>query len=154
MIKFNGSFNSLVLGLVEEDIREINIVENTLWLLEWDVEAIKEILGICITELSWIFEASAECFRVSVILNCLHHVSQTCRDQVLFRNNGVNVGAVLSNTHEVSLIDISRVDWVSHNSLVVWYWPRWSGHHSQLMVSLGINRAKHCVLWAEGSLGD
>ena len=153
MIKFNGWCYSF-LEVVEEAVGKINIIENTLRLLEWNVQAIKKVFGVCITKKSWVFEACAECFSVSVILNSLDNVSKTFSDQVLFGNNSVNVRAVLCNAAEISLVNISWIDWMSHNSLVIWNWPCWCRHHSQVMVPLGIHRGNHCVLCWEGSLGD
>ena len=52
----------------------------------------------------------------------------------------------LGNIGEVSLIDITSVDWVTEESLVVWNWPGWGGHHSKTMVSFWVNRADQGAL--------
>ena len=136
------------------NISQVVVVENFLVLLEGNAEAIKKIISVGLAEHGAISEASCVSGAISVVLNSLNNVSESLLLELLLSDNGVEVIALDGNVREVSFVDISRVHWMSHKSLVVRNWPGWGRHNSKGVVSIWVDRSEHGILGREGSLSD
>ena len=136
-----------------ENISQIVVAEDSLILLKSDAKAIEEVLSVSSGELGAICKASAVCCSVGVVLYSLNDMSETLFLELLLSKDNVEVAAFLGDVGEVSLADISGVDWVSHESLVIWNWPGWGAHNSKGVVSIWVDGSKESAL-GERSLGD
>ena len=136
-----------------EDIGQIVLSHNPLVLLEGDSEGVEEVLSVSLAEHLAVSERGAISGSITVLLNGLNNVSETLILKLLLSNESVDIIALLGNVGEASLVDITRVNWVSHQPLVVWDWPGWGGHDSEGVVSIWVDRIEHGSL-GEGSLRD
>ena len=137
-----------------ENISQIVVTEDSLILLKSDAKAIEEVFSVGSAELGAICEASAVCGSVGVVLYSLNDMSKTLLLESLLSKDGVEIIALLGDVGKVSLVDISGVDWVSHESLVVWNWPGWGAHNSKGVVSIWVDGSNESVLARERSLGS
>ena len=130
------------------------VTENSFILLESDTKAIEKVLSVGSGELGAVCEASAVSCGVGMVLYSFNDVSKTLSFESFLGEDNVDISAWLGNVGEVSLVDISGVDWMSHESLVIWNWPGWSAHNSERVVSIWVDRADEGVLARERSLGS
>merc|ERR1712227_320247 len=100
-------------------------------LIESNAKAVKEIVGISSRELTGVGERSAEGVGVGVVLNGFDNITETLSFKVLLSHDNMNIINVLLDIRKVTFMNITRVDWVSHKSLVVWNWPGWGRHNSK-----------------------
>lgn len=105
-------------------------------LLESNGEAVEKILAVSLSEWAGVGEAGSKGLGVGMVLDSFNYVSESLGLQVLLGQNSMNVRTIFCDVTQVSLVDVTRVHWVTQESLVVWNWPGWSGHHSERMVSL------------------
>ena len=132
-----------------ENISQIVVGQDSLILLKSDSKAIEEVISVSSGELGAICKASAVCCSVGVVLDSLNNMSETLGLKSLLSKDGVEIIALLSNVGKVSLVDISGVDWVSHESLVIWNWPGWGAHNSKGVVSIWVDGSNESVLARE-----
>ena len=114
----------MLLQVVEERVSQVDVVEYAFALVEGYVEAIQEILSVGVRELGRVSEARAVSGRVGVVLDSLNNVAEAITPKSLLGHNSMDIIDRFSNARQFSLINISRVHWVLHNSLVVWHGPR------------------------------
>ena len=107
-------------------VGEITFLHYSAVLLKSNTKAIKKIFGICRGEHRGISERCLKSFAVTVLLNSLNNISKTISLQSLLSENRVEVRAFLIDIRKLSFINITRVHWMSHKSLIVWDWPGWS----------------------------
>ena len=89
-----------------------------------------------------------------MLFNGFNNITESISLKLLFSKDRVEIGAFDSDVGKLSLINITRVHWVSHKSLVVWNRPGWGGHNSKGVVSLWIDGSEHSVLGREASLSN
>ena len=140
---------SLLLEVNEQRVRQVDVVQDALALVEGNVQAVKKVLSVGIRELRRISEAGAIGLSVGVVLHSLNNVSQALLSEFLLGENHVQVVKWLSNDSKTALVDVACVHWVPHNSLIVRNGPSGRGHHSQLMVAVWVDRSQQGVLAGE-----
>ena len=132
-----------------ENISQIVVAEDSLILLKSDTKAIEEVISVSSGELGAICKASAVCCSVGVVLYSLNNMSEALFLELLLSKDGVEIIACLSDVGKASLVDISGVDWVSHESLVIRNWPCWGAHNSKGVVSIWVDGSNESVLARE-----
>ena len=132
-----------------ENISQIVLGQDSLILLKSDSKAIEEVISVSSGEFGAILKASAPCFSVGVVLYSLNNMSEALLLKSLLSKDGVDIAALLSDVGKVSLVDISGVDWVSHESLVIRNWPGWGAHNSKGVVSIWVDGSNESVLARE-----
>ena len=121
-------------------------------MLEGNSKAIQQVLGVSRCEWGAIVEGQEVSIGLGVVLDGLNNVTEAILLQSLLCFHNMDIADWDSDVLEAALIDVSGVHWVAHQSLVVWNWPGWGGHHSQRMVVIWINRPEHSALRGESSL--
>ena len=83
-----------------------------------------------------------------MLFNGFDNITESVSLKLFFSEDRVEIRALDGDVGKLSLINIPRVHWVSHKSLVVWNWPCWGCHYSQVVVSIGVHAG------SEGSLAE
>ena len=129
-----------------ENISEVMFSKDSLMLFVGDSKAVEEVVSVSFREHGAIREWSAIGSGISVLLNSLNDVSEASLLQGLLGQDSMNISALLCDICEQSLVNISSIDWVSHQPLIIWDRPGWSGHHTEGVVSLWVERCDQSVL--------
>ena len=128
-----------MIGFSLHGIGQVVVGEDLLVLFVGNAEAVEEIVSVGLAEHGAVGEGGGIGGAISVVLDGLHDVSESLSLKLLLGDHGVQIVALNGDVGQVSLIDISRVHWVSHQSLVIRNWPGWGRHNSQGVVSLWVD---------------
>ena len=133
------------MGRSEDTIWEISIVQYLQVLFESHVDAIQQIIGVGIWELSRVIETENVALQVKMVLNCFNYISISISLQVFFGLNHINVWDGHGNMINISSGVFSGY-WCSYNSLIVGDWPFWGGHDPQVGTSLWVDGRQESIL--------
>ena len=89
-----------------------------------------------------------------MLFNGFDNITESISFKLFFSEDRVEIRALDGDVGKLSLINIPRVHWVSHKSLIVWNWPGWGGHNSKGMVSFWIHGSEEGILRRETSLSN
>ena len=128
-----------------EAISELEFVEQSGVLVLGNVQSFSQVLEVGLGELSGVLEGGQIIANVVVVLNSLNDVSLSVGLECLLSDESVEVVEGDAEVPQVALalFESSRV---SEGSLVVGNGPLGGGHHSQLVVAVGVDRAEESVL--------
>ena len=135
--------SSLHGGGTNHDMSQIAIIENSLLLIKGNTEAIKEIFGVSLREISRIREASGISCSVGMVLNGFNDVSKTFFSESFLGKDSMHIITLNINIVQGTLVNISRLNWVLVDTMIVRNWPGRSGHNSLWCTSLRVDRAEH-----------
>ena len=128
-----------------EDIREVVLAEELDIPLTSSAEAVKEVVDVGLRELVTILEARHIVIDVVVLLDSLDDVALALELKELLGDHDVRVIDIHEEVAKVAFIPL-QVGRVAERALIVRNGPLGSGHHTQVVVPVGVNAGDESVL--------